>query len=131
MRITTNHLDILAYETQHAKPAMLLERRSTEVWVVRETPLETDLAAPWSLTNTEEHVRIPLFPYLVDGHEPATAIALGGKLALRFIWELQHALDPGAVVVRTHLCVGHPVQDLNMGLRFWFGLAAQLHRPET
>ena len=124
MLITADHLDVTAYEARHEQPATLLPRTGGETWLVRETPLETDLANPWSVANLGTHVRIPLYPYLVAGLEPASAIALGGKLAATFLsGALLEALAPGVRPLRLHMSVGHPVQELSANLRFWTGFA--------
>jgi hypothetical protein len=122
--ITSDHLDILTYEAQRLLPAALLPRSEGETWLVRETPLETDLANPWSVASAGTHVRIPLYPYLVASLEPASAIALGGKLAATFLaGALFEALGNGVQPVRLHMSVGHPVQELPAHLRFWSGFA--------
>jgi|SRR5579875_1362172 hypothetical protein len=128
MLVTTDHLDICSYERSGLAPATILPRQPNEFWLVRETPLESDLAHPWSIVYSEDQFRVPLHPYRTNGKSLEIAIGLGAKLSARFLWEVLQQLDPGAKVVRLHMSLGRPLFEVSDGWRFWCGFAAQIKK---
>jgi hypothetical protein len=129
MFFTNDNIDIEQYELDKIRPASLVRRGERELWIVREQPVETELSPRylWVLEGT--HVKVPLFPHLVSGVEPAIAMAASSKFGVIVISDLYEWLGPPATrieIVRTHITVGHPVQDMSNGFRFWVGFAFQV-----
>lgn len=127
MQIAIEQLDISRYEAQKIKPATLIPRKIGEVWLIRETPMETALSPTWSTASEGEYVRVPLFPYLVRGTEPSEVVAVAFKFGAQAGIDLYLAgemITPLAM----HISVGHPVVDLGSSLRFWLGFAFLVRR---
>lgn len=125
MLITVEELDIDKYERDKQLPATIVRRQEGEFWAVRDRPLETDLFPRYLWTREEDHVRIPLYPYLSRGQTPAVAMGMAAKLGALVVEELYDWLGriyvPRVVIARMHVVLGHPVQDDGTNLRFWCG----------
>lgn len=138
MEVTNHILDIEEYEKQKHRPATIVGRTSPELWLVRERPfgVKEEPTVLWGTCQSGEHVRIPLFPYLVNGNRPATALALASDLSLRAIHTIMAGHDVD--VLRVHTAYGEPVQEVDgmaegggSVLRFWFGIAFVIRKVNT
>lgn len=121
MKITTEVLDIEAYEARKFQPATLIARDG-KVWLTRELPLLVEREDEWGWCRDGDMVRIPLFPYLSGGLDPAIALGFAFELGFR----ARDFVDPHYYVERLHISLGHPVTehklpDGNDALRFWLG----------
>jgi hypothetical protein len=121
MNITTNVLDIEAYEDRKCQPAAMMPRDS-KIWITREMPLLVEAQGDWGWCREGDIVRIPLFPYMSRGHDPAIAIGFAFELG----YLARDTVDPRYDVERLHIALGHPVCDHKLPdghetLRFWLG----------
>jgi len=121
MQVTTEVLDIEAYEKRKLLPATLV-KRSGKVWITREVPVFVEQDDEWGWCKDGDVVRIPLFPYLSRGND--SSVALGFAFELGF--KARDFVDPCYDVERVHVAIGHPVcehktQDGIDVLRFWLG----------
>lgn len=121
MKITTNVLDIEAYEARKCQPAALMPRCG-KVWITREVPMLIDAKDEWGWCRDGDMVRIPLFPYMSRGNDPAVALGFAFELGYR----ARDVVDPQYEVEQLLISVGHPVSDChlpdgNETLRFWLG----------
>lgn len=130
MLVTSDELAIDQYELDKVRPATIIEREEDAKWVVRETPLLTNLDGRFLWTIEHGHVRIPLFPYLTPNKEPPRAMAIAAKLGVMLVAEFYDWLGfrdaPLVHIERLHISIGHPIQETASGLRFWLGFAMQL-----
>lgn len=121
MKITTHVLDIEAYEARKTRPAALVPRNG-KFWITREAPMLVEAEDEWGTCRDGDMVRIPLFPYMSRGNDPA--ITLGFAFELGFL--ARDVVDPRYEVEQLLITMGHPVCDSrlpdgNETLRFWLG----------
>lgn len=121
MKITTNVLDIQAYEARMCQPAAMMPREG-KLWITREVPMLIEANDEWGWCRDGDMVRIPLFPYMSRGHDPA--IAIGFAFELGFL--AHDIVETTYGVERLHISIGHPVCDSHLPdghatLRFWLG----------
>ena len=124
MEITHQVLDIAKYEERQFRPATIIDRKPAERWLVRDRPIGVNEkpTIDWGWVMRGEHVRIPLFPYLANGNNPAVALAYAAQLA----FQAMSAISSKVEVQRVHIVVGDPVQETDIPdgppvLRFWMG----------
>lgn len=126
MEITHQILDILAYEEQQFQPATVIDRKPAERWLIRDLPIGVvdKPTTEWGWVLEGQHVRIPLYPYIVNGNNPAVAIAYAAQLAFQTVLAINKKVD----IRRVHIVVGDPVQEVDNipdsptpVLRFWLG----------
>jgi hypothetical protein len=132
MIFTVEELAIEQYELDKIRPATIIDRNEGEIWLVREQPFETELSPRYLMTVEHAHVRIPLFPYLTRGTTPSVAMGMAMKLGILAVNELYDSIGrhivPQVDIVRTHIVLGQPVQDLSSSLRFWCGVGFLITR---
>ena len=121
MKITTHVLDIEAYEAHKCQSAAMVPRGS-KVWITREKPLLVDAEDEWGWCREGDMVRIPLFPYMSRGSDPAIAIGFAFELG----YQARDIVDPNYDVESLLISLGHPVCDCKLSdgheaLRFWLG----------
>lgn len=130
MKLIVDRLDINATRenwpaTMPFAPAIVSKRRKlgSSKWHVLSAPFMENEPPQWSIADSDEYVRVPLFSYTLSPR---------AELALAF--PLQVGLSCAGYLPRsiTHLYVaaGNPVEllydsdtDINTGLRYWFGFA--------
>lgn len=136
MKITFDQLDMQKTRQHWPKdtpfqPALVKtrERGDSANWMVLSAPLSPGSPPQWALTEHDEYVRVPLFPYLVSSPQADRALAFAMQLGLTCAGYL-----PGRVRA-FHVVTGVPVQllydpdtDADSGLRFWVGLAVVLEK---
>jgi hypothetical protein len=120
-------LDVQSYTVSGQRPAMVIKRAATSLWLVREQPVGIENANAWSWANAGEFVRIPLHPYLTPKQDPATALAYAYQLGFR----ARDAVGDVGVIDRLHMVLGSPVEELHdgsraLGFRFWLGFAVSV-----
>jgi hypothetical protein len=124
-------LDIQAYEARRFLPATLVPRSGSDLWLVREEPAgSTKHGVSWSYASEGPQVRIPLMPYLSNGHDPTQAIGYAYQLGLRIAFESMPIIV-GKEVLRVHVAVGHPVIDMAatggpQAFKFWLGVGIKI-----
>lgn len=126
MEVTHETLDVLAYLEADSKPASILERHGSDLWLTRDMPIGIDDQDAWSWTNMGEFVRVPLFPYQGLSPDPAKLLA--------FAWQLGFAARGeigDAEITRLHLVIGSPLEELfdgqrHVGYKLWLGFAARV-----
>jgi len=126
MQITTDILDVAAYEEKKIKPHTFVQREGA-TWVTRDLPIDVAGACgeEWGTCNEGEAVRIPLFPYLTAVADPAIVLASLFELGVKAREYLSdYKID------KLHFAIGHPVTEekhngKNM-FRFWLGFGCSL-----
>jgi len=121
MNVTTEVLDIEAYESRKFQPAAMVPRDG-HFWLTRDIPLLLEQEDEWGMCREGDMVRIPLFPYISRGHDPAIALGFAFELGFR----ARDFVDPAYTVERLHISLGHPVSEHRLPdgidtLRFWLG----------
>jgi hypothetical protein len=125
VEITHQILNITEYEAKQLRPATVVDRKPAERWLVRELPIgiADKPTKEWGWVLEGQHVRIPLFPYLVNGTLPSVALAYACELAVKVSLSINSQVD----IRRVHVVVGDPVQEITdipdspPVLRFWLG----------
>lgn len=119
MDVSCDMLDIEQFEAQKIIPAVIVNRKSGENWLVLDLPLNVDAPASekWGTAASGDAVRVPLFPYLAGSLEPAHAMAFAFELGFRASQMAGHAAR------HLHIAVGKPIQETGEHLRFWIGFA--------
>lgn len=104
MELTHARLDLEAYDGS-TKPAQVIARQAREIWIVAHSPIALDKPIDWRTHRKEDHVYIPLMPYLTSS-EP--------ELALAFMFELgcRVKVDFGRPIRRLHIVTGHPIHEI-------------------
>lgn len=124
--VTHNAVEVSAYTSRDCRPAVIIPRSAGEAWFVRCLPVaEPGDGWEWSLEGA--HLRVPLFPYFIHSTDAELAISFGVQLGLQVMLEVAGGDD----VVRAHVAVGYPTEDLGDRLRYWCGLAFLLRRREN
>jgi len=132
---TAEIIDIEKALAKQQAPAVHLGVPDGEVWYVRHQPFDFDGepafdGAKWGLNRIHDGnmVLVPLLPYRTTSTEPQELIAGALDLMQRYCWQLaEHVTDD---VVRTHVVIGKPVEDLRPeyeAFRYWVGFAARIH----
>lgn len=100
----------------------------TKKWLVLAEPIVPGTPPLWSLSEHDEYVRIPLFPYLLS---PEADLALAFMLQLG----LSCASHLTAAVASFYVVTGVPVEilydpdtDTNVNIRCWIGFAVDLEK---
>ena len=135
MELSYNRIDLAASETRHFqvhpdKPFMPFDiiRRSTgEEWLVPFSPISFTDPVDWRLYRREDHVMIPLVPYLLP---------TAPDLALGFMIQLAAGCFASLArpVKKIHVATGYPVHDLFDELnsertwQYYVGFAVVLER---
>lgn len=110
------------------RPALVKNRRdNNEKWIVLSQPIVVGQPPAWSKTEHDEYIRIPLFPYRLNGQ---------GHLALAYMLQLGLSCAGHLPVSVTdfYVVVGHPVElitDVNNEatyLSYWVGFAILTER---
>ena len=124
---TAEIVEVQDFLEAHQIPTIPLPRTGNEAWLYRTQPF--DFANPvmnqedWTLVRQGDLVPIPLIPYRSAG-VTLPALLLGAMdIIQRYV--LQHR-----EVLRTHILIGNPVEDLRPAVeayRFWVGFAVQIH----
>ena len=124
MDITHQFVGVDDFESRQELPNLIIERGLAEHWLTRAKPIGVadKPSTEWSMTDSGGFVRIPLFPYIVNGNHPSTAVAYAMQLALHCL-----SMVGSDRVKRIHLVIGDPIQQINLPgetepvLRFWLG----------
>jgi len=123
---TADFLDIQQFLAAQQAPEVAIQLGSREVWYVRQT--QFDFQAPnngdhdWTLVKSGDLIRIPLLPYRTANMEVSKVISGAMDLQRRY-----DEMFPQ--VVRTHMIIGEPVEDLRPAaesFRFWVGFAVRV-----
>lgn len=111
-------------EGQPFRPALVRNRKKDKhKWVVLSAPLADNAPPAWNYTEHDEFIRIPLFPY-----------RLNGQAHLAMAYMLQLGLSCAGFmpkrVTDLYIVVGNPVElfmdDMHekcVGMRYWIGFA--------
>jgi hypothetical protein len=111
MEFTYDMIDLAACQQQGHAPATIIERQANEEWFVANNAVRMDRPIEWSRTAREEHVWIPLAPYLTH---PIGQTGEGLHQIFGFMVQLgfQAAVSVGRPVLRVHLSLGYPVDEV-------------------
>ena len=133
MEVTHDRVDLPRYWEQMQSPRpgviddlpqVVIPRRPGDVWLVSHAAIEMEKPIQWQNHRKDDHVMIPLFPYLVRP-EPDLAMAHTFQLGIRCSFDL------GRPVRRLHLAMGSPVNqissdDLGELWQYYLGFAVVL-----
>ncbi len=107
MEMTYHRVNLAGCATQGYKPSDLIERgHANEVWYVPFSPLDFGNPVDWRFYKREQHVVIPMFPFLVPS-DPVDALGYAFQLGVNAIHQLG-----GKPVRRLHLSLGDPVNQV-------------------
>ena len=107
MELTFHRVDIAAAEARGERPSDMITRgHANEVWHVPFSPLKFDREADWRHYKRDQHVLIPMFPYLVSTN-PADALGFAFQMGVNAMHQLG-----GRPVRRLHLSLGEPVNQV-------------------
>lgn len=125
-RYTSEYLDIMPFMQQQMLPERILPRGENDVWVIRKQPVDFTHTRPmpqdYAIVQLGDLLRIPLIPYRTNSTQPHEALLAAMDM-------IQRCIRDQPKVVRTHLIIGTPVEDLRPAvdaLRFWVGVAFQV-----
>lgn len=107
MELTYNKVNLAAEAARGQSPADMIRRGTTETWYVPFSPLSFTEAADWRFYKRNDHVVIPLLPYLVPAN-PADAFGFLFQLGVNAAQQLG-----GKPVKRLHLSIGEPVNQVH------------------
>jgi len=135
MELTHSRIDLAASETRHMQlapdkpfaPFAIIPRQKGEEWLVPFSPVSFTDPIDWRVYRREDHVMVPLVPYLL----PAAP-----DLALGFMLQLASGCFSSLArpVAKLHVSTGYPVNDMfdeDAGERTWqyyAGFAVVLER---
>lgn len=112
MEVTTSRIDVPAYEGG-TPPHDIIRRKAGESWLVSHEPIRMDAPVKWHLQTKEDHVYVPVCPYLVVP-EPDLAMAFMLQIGMRV------SFDVGRPVRRLHIVIGSPVNQVeHQGQNCW------------
>jgi len=123
---TAQFLDITPFMDQGVAPQLCLPREPDSIWRVRQQPIQPGVFQPqpqaWSTVKEGDLVRIPLIPYRTSSRNPEEVLLAAIQIGQRNVREFSELL-------RIHLVVGDPIQDLeeHNAFRFWLGVAVRTH----
>lgn len=138
MKWTYGFIDIAKCRELGQHPEEYLARKGSERWQVLEGPVPmapVDSAryqSVWVSYTGGDAVRIPLACYHTNSKDPAIALAMAVQIGGTAL-----VGQSAAEIVRVHLSVGIPVEELDLYAqvsqthvvdcyRFWLGIAVQL-----
>lgn len=107
MEFTYSRINLPPYAGGQDPPHDVIRRNEGEVWLVPHAPVCLDRPIDWRHQRREDAVYVPLFPYLVPA-EPDLALGFMLQLGIR----LAGNLESRANVLRVHLALGHPVNEV-------------------
>ena len=114
MEFTHHRIDMAASEERHRLHASpdtpfqlfdIITRQKGEDWYVPYTPISFTERLDWRITRRENHVYIPLVPYLLTP-EPDLALGFMLQLAAAAMGSLDRRIR------RLHVATGYPVSDI-------------------
>jgi len=105
MEFTYNRIDVPMYDGSEDPPHDVIPRKQGEIWMVPHHPIALDRHIDWRHHKREDHVYIPLCPYLLPA-DPDLALGFMLQLGMRAATDLQQKLQ------RIHLAIGHPVNEV-------------------
>jgi hypothetical protein len=105
MEITTSFINASAFDGTDAPAHEIITRDPGQQWLVAAEPITLDKPIRWSTVKREDHVYIPLVPYLTSP-DPPTALAFMLQLGMLV------SFDVGRPIKRLHLAIGSPVNEV-------------------
>lgn len=106
MELTFNKVNLAAEAARGQSPADMIRRATNETWYVPFSPLRFDQQADWRFYKRNDHVVIPLLPYLVPS-SPTDAFGFLFQLGVNAMHQLG-----GQRIKRLHLSLGEPVNQV-------------------
>ncbi len=106
MLFTYNRVDVAAYAGMPEGPQDVITREPRDTWLVAYSPIVPGEVIRWSVCQKEQHVLIPLVPYLLST-QPELALGYMLQLGLSAAAQLERR------VARLHLSLGSPVNEVD------------------
>ncbi len=79
----------------------------------------------WSMTCTDQYVRVPVFAYRTIDHDPAKVVGMAFQLACQAMLSLADCLDLRSLDV-CHLYLGKVIHDQGDHFTYYLGLSMEL-----
>lgn len=106
MKLTHAFVNVAAFDGTGQPAHEIITKSPKERWIVAASPVAFDKPVDWSPVVKEEHVYIPLVPYLMP-QEMASALGFMLQLGVRL------ATNINVPVLRLHLSIGTPLHEVS------------------
>lgn len=107
MELSYNKVNLAAHQARGITPHDMITRgHANEIWMVPFKPIDFAHTPDWRHYRRDQHVVIPMFPYLVSC-DPVDALGFAFQMGVRAMHDLG-----GKPVRRLHLSLGAPMHQV-------------------